>query len=64
MSTCICVVLYLEPLIECVLHLEQSLLPSLDPGLKRLDEGGAPHRLCLDDLVIEVGLDVINGRQD
>ena len=67
-STCVCTsnvsVNYLQPFVKSVLHLEQSLLPCLDPCFKRLDEGGAPHRLCLNDLVIQVCLDIINGCQN
>ena len=55
---------YLQPLINGVLHLEQSLLPGLDTRLKRLDERGAPHCLGLNDLIIKVCLNVIHRRQN
>ena len=32
--------------------------------LKGLDEGGATHGLCLDNVVVQQLLDVVDGRQD
>ena len=55
--------LTLEPRIEDVLNEHQLLLPRFDLHLEGLDEGGAPHCLCLDDVVVQQELDVIDGRQ-
>ena len=55
---------YLEPLVDGILHFDESLLPSFDASLKWLNEGGAPHCLCLNNLVIKVGLYLVNGSQD
>ena len=51
---------YLQPLIT---YVEQSLLPFLDPCFKWFKEGGVPHRLCLNNLVIQVCLNIINRGQ-
>ena len=54
------VAIYLEPFINGVLHFDESLLPSFDANFKWLNEGGSPHCLCLNDLVVEIGLNLIN----
>jgi len=36
----------------------------LDLVLEGLDEGGSPHGLCLDDVVVQQQLNVIHGRQN
>ena len=45
--------LALQPGIHNVLDQYQLLLPVLDLFLKWFDERGAPHRLCLNDMVIQ-----------
>ena len=51
---------YLEPLINGVLHFNESLLPGFDANFKRLNEGGTPHGLCLNNLIVKIGLYLIN----
>jgi len=53
--------LALQPSIQDVLHENKLLLPGLDISFEWLDEGGASHRLCFDNVVIKQHLDVING---
>ena len=54
----------LQPLIQNVLHFQQSLFPGFDSGLEGFNEWGAPHRLGLNDLVVQIGLYVVNGGEN
>ena len=51
---------YLEPVVHDVLYQDELLLPLFDLHFKGLDEGGAPHGLCLDNVVIQEDLNVIH----
>ena len=56
--------LALEPGIQDVLDENQRFLPHLNLLLKWFDEGGAPHRLGLNNVVIKQYLDLIHCRED
>lgn len=51
---------HLEPVVHDVLYQDELLLPLFDLHFKGLDEGGAPHGLCLDNVVIQEDLNVIH----
>ena len=56
--------LALEPLVDNLLHRDELRLPVAAPVLERLDKGRAAHRLGLDDVVVEHGLDLVERAQD
>ena len=54
---------YPQPLINVVPYVEQSLQSFLDPCFNWFNKRGIPHRLCLNNLVIQVCLNIINQSQ-